>query len=76
MSFRYAAVLRERREDIPLLASHFLQEAATRFERVPPTLSANAYALLLTRPWPGGVRDSKNVMEAAAVLATGPDSSR
>ncbi len=65
--------LRERREDIPLLASHFLKEAATRFERVPATLSADAYVLLLSVPWPGNVRELKNVIEAAAVLAPGPE---
>jgi DNA-binding NtrC family response regulator len=55
-----------------LLTSHFLKEAATRFERVPAPLSADAYALLLRAPWSGNVRELKNVIEAA-VLATGPE---
>ncbi len=65
--------LRERREDLPLLASHFLQEAATRPARSPALLSADAYAVLLNAPWPGNVRELKNVIEAAAVLSPGPE---
>lgn len=63
--------LRERREDIPLLATHFLREAFSRYGRGPLTLSPDAYALLLSYPWPGNVRELKNVLEAAAVLAAG-----
>jgi transcriptional regulator with GAF, ATPase, and Fis domain len=65
--------LRERREDIPLLAAHFLQEITSRYERGPTTLSANAYGVLLSAPWPGNVRELKNVIEAAAVLSTSPE---
>jgi DNA-binding NtrC family response regulator len=65
--------LRERQEDIRLLAAHFVQEAATRYGRESLTLSADAYSLLLSSPWPGNVRELKNVIEAAAVLAAGPE---
>jgi DNA-binding NtrC family response regulator len=65
--------LRERREDIPLLATHFLTEITSRYERGPIILSADAYGLLLSAPWPGNVRELKNMIEAAAVLSTGPE---
>src|SRR5207245_5216245 len=65
--------LRERREDIPLLATHFLKEVAARYERDPMTVSPDAYGLLLSSPWPGNVRELKNVLEAAAVLSVGPE---
>ena len=65
--------LRERREDIPLLATHFLKEVAARYERDPMTVSPDAYGLLLSSPWPGNVRELKNVLEAAAVLSAGPE---
>jgi DNA-binding NtrC family response regulator len=65
--------LRERREDIPLLATHFLKEVTSRYRSGPATLSPDAYGLLLSAPWPGNVRELKNVIEAAAVLATGPE---
>jgi DNA-binding NtrC family response regulator len=62
--------LRERREDIPLLATHFLNEITARYGREPMTLSPDAYALLLSAPWSGNVRELKNVIEAAAVLTS------
>ncbi len=65
--------LRERREDIPLLATHFLKEITSRYERGPTILSADAYGLLLSAPWPGNVRELKNMIEAAAVLSAGPE---
>jgi DNA-binding NtrC family response regulator len=65
--------LRERREDIPLLATHFLTEITSRYKRGPTILSADAYGLLLSAPWPGNVRELKNMIEAAAVLSTGPE---
>jgi nitrogen regulation protein NR(I) len=65
--------LRERREDIPLLAMHFLTEAASRYGQGPTTLSPDAYALLMSSPWPGNVRELKNAIEAATVLSPGPE---
>lgn len=65
--------LRERREDIPLLALSFLKEAATRYERQGIALSADAHELLLSALWPGNVRELKNVIDAATVLADGPE---
>src|SRR5262249_12020754 len=65
--------LRERREDVPLLAAPFLKEIASRPGRDPTTLSADAPRGLLNAPWPGNRRELKNVIEAAAVLSTGPE---
>jgi DNA-binding NtrC family response regulator len=65
--------LRERREDIPLLATHFLTEVADRYGRGPMTLSPDAYGVLLSAPWPGNVRELKNAIEEAAILSPGPE---
>ena len=65
--------LRERREDIPLLAMHFLKEVTSRYGRGVVAFSPDAYRLLLSAPWPGNVRELKNVIEASAVLATGAE---
>jgi two-component system NtrC family response regulator len=64
--------LRERREDIPLLATHFLKEVADRYGRGAMTLSPDAYGALLSASWPGNVRELKNVIQEAAVLCTAP----
>jgi two-component system nitrogen regulation response regulator NtrX len=65
--------LRERREDIAGLAHHFLQAAAARNALPPRKLSKKAVAWLETQPWPGNVRQLKNVIEGAAVLAEAAD---
>jgi len=63
--------LRERREDIPILAEHFLRQ-------VPPALRGGELRLapetvkeLVSRPWPGNVRELRNAVEHAAILARG-----
>jgi len=63
--------LRERQEDISLLATHFLQEAEARYGGKTPPLSLDAQRALREAPWPGNVRELKNVIDAAAVLTTG-----
>jgi DNA-binding NtrC family response regulator len=65
--------LRERREDIPFLAEHFLQRFAAQQERPPLTLSAAAQSKLVQYHWPGNVRELENVMERAVVLASGSE---
>jgi DNA-binding NtrC family response regulator len=60
--------LRERREDIPLLAEHFLARFAQRQGRV-LRLSAGATERLLRYGWPGNVRELENAMERLAILA-------
>ena len=61
--------LRHRREDIPLLAHHFLQKFAKRHKRPLPRISAQTVGLLLEQSWPGNVRELANVLESALVLS-------
>jgi two-component system NtrC family response regulator/two-component system response regulator HydG len=63
--------LRERRQDIPLLAKHFLAQFAAATSRKPPTLSAELVRELERLPWPGNVRQLRNCLEQMFVLATG-----
>lgn len=62
--------LGERREDIPLLANHFLRKLAERYRKPQPTLAAEAMALLVAAPWPGNVRQLLNLLEQAVALTT------
>ena len=64
--------LRERPEDIPLLAAHFLQRAARRLGKTLTGFSEEAAAWMAAHRWPGNVRELENVVERAAVLAKGP----
>jgi two-component system response regulator GlrR len=61
--------LSERREDIPLLAGHFLQDFARRYDRPRLALSPEAMELLVAAPWPGNVRQLLNVVEQAVALS-------
>jgi two-component system, NtrC family, response regulator AtoC len=61
--------LRERREDIPLLAEHFLARYSRELGRKPPHLTPEAQERLCAYAWPGNVRELQNLMERAAVLA-------
>jgi DNA-binding NtrC family response regulator len=61
--------LRERREDIPLLADHFAQAAARRLRRPAPRLGVAALRQLAARDWPGNIRELENVIERAVILA-------
>ena len=62
--------LAERREDIPLLATHFLKKIATRYRKPVPTLAPDAQAAILAAPWPGNVRQLENLLEQAVALST------
>ena len=62
--------LAERREDIPLLATHFLRKLAERYRKPVPSLAPDAMALLIPAPWPGNVRQLLNLLEQALALAT------
>jgi DNA-binding NtrC family response regulator len=64
--------LRERPEDIPLLAQHFLERAAETLGRRFDGLTDEAVGWLIKQPWPGNVRQLENVVERAATLAKGP----
>src|SRR5690606_15600660 len=61
--------LAERREDIPLLANHFLGRRAERYRRGHLAFSPEAMQLLVSAPWPGNVRQLLNVIEQAVALA-------
>jgi DNA-binding NtrC family response regulator len=63
--------LRERGEDLPALANHFLEQLAERLGRAKKPLGADALARLARHAWPGNVRELRNVIEQAAVLAAG-----
>jgi transcriptional regulator with GAF, ATPase, and Fis domain len=63
--------LRERGEDILLLANHFLQGFARHIGRQPPELSKRARERLLAHPWPGNVRELRNLMERVSYLCPG-----
>jgi two-component system response regulator GlrR len=62
--------LRERREDIPLLAEVFLTRACAQNGLHSPHLTSEALRLLLSHDWPGNVRELANAVEGAAVLST------
>ena len=62
--------LRERREDIPLLASYFVSKYAAKFKRRVTGLSAEARACLTAYDWPGNVRELENAVERAVVLGS------
>jgi DNA-binding NtrC family response regulator len=63
--------LRDRRADIPLLAEHFIQASARRLRRPPPRLTEAVLRQLMTRDWPGNIRELENVIERAMILARG-----
>jgi two-component system nitrogen regulation response regulator NtrX len=63
--------LRERPEDVPALADHFLEAVSRRLGRAAKPLSPAALARLTRHPWPGNVRELRNAIEQAAVLAPG-----
>jgi two-component system response regulator PilR (NtrC family) len=64
--------LRERKGDIPILASHFLQKYSDENRKPGLELTAEALDLLMEYDWPGNVRELENVMERAVVLTSGP----
>ena len=61
--------LRDRREDIPCLAWHFVRNAAARFKRPIRTIPSDAMQTLLDHHWPGNVRELQNVIERAVILS-------
>ncbi len=63
--------LRERREDIPLLARLFLSRLAERSPMAATSVSHEAMALLLQHSWPGNIRELENELERSALLAEG-----
>ncbi|MBL8212115.1 MAG: sigma-54-dependent Fis family transcriptional regulator [Bryobacterales bacterium] len=64
----YVPPLRERVEDIGLLANHFLKSFATAYGRKPKELTSEAYRTLQDYHWPGNVRELKNLMERIVIM--------
>jgi two-component system nitrogen regulation response regulator NtrX len=60
--------LRDRPEDIPQLADHFLREFTTAYGRKPKELTPEAYRVLVEHHWPGNVRELKNLIERIVIL--------
>jgi two-component system, NtrC family, response regulator AtoC len=63
--------LRQREQDVILLARHFLATICRDSELAPRTFSAEAELLLARQPWPGNVRELKNTVERAVILSDG-----
>ncbi len=61
--------LRERREDIPLLASHFLRRQSERYRKRIEGFDPGAMQAMLDHPWPGNVRELEHVVERAILMA-------
>src|SRR6202022_4448981 len=64
--------LRERREDIPLLAEHFLAKYNGQMEKTITGVSRQAMQLLTAHDWPGNIRELENVLERAVALEATP----
>jgi len=65
--------LRERREDIPLLAEHFIRHLSTEMNMQRKRISNSAHKQLMEYNWPGNVRELANVIERAMVIGKGPE---
>jgi PAS domain S-box-containing protein len=63
--------LRDRREDIPLLAQHFIREFSGRMDRQVSRIDARALEQLTSYDWPGNVRELANILERAVILCRG-----
>jgi two-component system response regulator HydG len=61
--------LRERREDIPYLSARFIQECARRLKRPVTGITPAAERLLQQAPWPGNIRELRNMLERACILS-------
>ena len=65
--------LRERREDIPLLARHFMEKHARRMNKRIEEIPADVMKALARWDWPGNIRELENFMERAVILSRGPE---
>jgi DNA-binding NtrC family response regulator len=61
--------LRERLEDIPLLATHFLKHYATKYEKTVNRISEGAMTRMNKHPWPGNIRELQHSIERAVILS-------
>ena len=69
----YVPPLRDRREDIAVLAEHFLGQFSAAYVRNPKRLTAEAGTALLNYSWPGNVRELRNLMERIVIMTTQGD---
>ena len=67
----YLPPLRERREDIPVLTRHFIQQYAEQMDRQPPELAEDVQMTLMQHDWPGNVRQLMNTVQNMVVIAEG-----
>ena len=67
----YCTPLRQRPEDIPILASHLLDVTCRRLNLASPIITERAVQQMVEYPWPGNVRELHNVLERAAILSGG-----
>jgi DNA-binding NtrC family response regulator len=63
--------LRERFEDIPLLANHFLKHYASKYDKSVTKISEGAMARMHKHPWPGNIRELQHAIERAIILSSG-----
>ena len=64
----YVPPLRERKEDIPMLARHFLKEFSAAYSRRSKEITDDAIDTLMRYPWPGNVRELRNVVERVVIM--------
>jgi two-component system, NtrC family, nitrogen regulation response regulator NtrX len=67
----FVPALRDRIEDIPLLAGHFMAMLAREYGRRPKTFEPDALAALQRYPWPGNVRELRNLVERLIIMVPG-----
>lgn len=64
----YIPALRERKEDIPLLVTHFLNKFQTQYQKKIPGISDKAQQALMSYGWPGNIRELENMLERGVIL--------
>jgi formate hydrogenlyase transcriptional activator len=64
--------LRERREDIPILVSHFVSKFARHMNKRIESITSETMSALCNYHWPGNIRELQNVLERAVILSSGP----
>src|SRR4030081_1571474 len=72
----HVPALRDRREDIPVLAVHFLSRYASRYRRPVEGFEASALQLLMQYSWPGNVRELEHTLERAVLMCRGTEGER
>ena len=65
------APLRQRRDDIPLLARHFIAELSAEYGKRAKELTPEALDMLVAQPWPGNVRELRNIIERLVIMTPG-----